>query len=114
MQRHAIVPDVIAYRAAISACGKCQQHQQDLTYLRATRRHVIAPDVFAYSAAISACEECRQHQQALHLLRAMQRHAIVPDVVNYSAAISACGSASSTGRPYISYERRGAMPSCRM
>jgi len=28
MQRHAIVPVVIAHSAALSACGKHQQHQR--------------------------------------------------------------------------------------
>ena len=52
--------------------------------------------------------------KALHLLRALPRHAIAPGVANYSAASSVCGSASSTLRPCISYERCRALQSCRL
>jgi len=41
MQRHTIVPDLITYCAAASACGKGQQRQQVLLFLRARQRHAI-------------------------------------------------------------------------
>ena len=44
----------------------------------------------------------------------MQRHAIASVVVTYGDAFGVCESSSSTSRPYISYERCGAMPSRRM
>jgi len=78
------------------------------------RRHAIVPEVFTYSAAISVCGKRQRHQQALHLLRVIQRHAIAPDVATYRAASSVCRRASSTSRPYISYERCSALPSCRL
>ena len=56
MQRHAIVPVVIAYSAAVSVCEKGQQRQQALHLLRAMQRHTIVPDVATYSVAISVCE----------------------------------------------------------
>jgi len=55
MQCHAIVPEVVTYSAAISACEKGQQHQQALHLLRAMQRHAIVPDAIAYSAAVSTC-----------------------------------------------------------
>ena len=77
-------------------------------------RHTIVPDVITYNGVICVCKEGQQHQQALRLLRAMRCHAVAPDVVTYSVAASVCKRASSTTRPYISYERRSAMPWCRM
>jgi len=60
MRRHATVPDVVTYSAAIGVCEKGQQHQQALQLLRAMRRHAVVPDVVTDSAAISACEEGQQ------------------------------------------------------
>jgi len=42
----------------------------------------------------------------------MQRHAIVLDVVTYGTATCVGERACSTSKPYISYERCGATPSC--
>ena len=57
MRRHAIVPDVATYSAAISVCEKGQQHPQALRFLRALQRHAIVPDVVTYGAVISVCEK---------------------------------------------------------
>ena len=61
MWRHAIVPVVIAYSAAVGACEKGQQHPQALHLLRAMQSHVIVPGEVSYSAAVSVCERGQQH-----------------------------------------------------
>jgi len=96
LKRHAIVPDVITYGAAISVSNKCQRHQQASYLLRARRRYAIAPAVIACSTAISVCVMSKQHQQALHLLRAMQCQAIASDEVTYRAALRPAASAGLT------------------
>ena len=112
LQSVSVLPDVITYRAAISACVKGGQWQKSLGHLAQMRNvgvlpHVITynaaicawwkmscvrvlPDVITYSALISACETGDQWQQALeifeHILGArLQRH-----TVTYNAAISDC------------------------
>ena len=52
MWRHAIVPNVIIYNAAISACEKGLRHQQALPLLRTMRRPAIVPDVITHNVAI--------------------------------------------------------------
>jgi len=100
MRRHAIVPDVIAYSAAISAGGKCQQHQQALHLLRAMRCHAIVPDVIAYST--------------FRFLRATQRHAVVPDGSTHGAAGSGCEEGQQRQQALLSYAQGSVMPSCRL
>ena len=59
LQLRGIVPDVITYSAAISACEKSQQAQQALHLLQELQLRGILPNVITYSAAISACEKGR-------------------------------------------------------
>jgi len=123
---------------------KGRQHQQALHLLGAMQHCAIVPDVITYNVAISAHKKGQQHQRALFLRRAMRRYGIVPEGVTYNAAVSAyvkgqrrqkaydaapchragwvhlqcCHQpvrrASSTSRHTISFERCGAMSSCRM
>ena len=69
LQLRGIVPDVITYSAAISACEKSQQAQQALHLLQELQLRGILPNVITYNAAISACEKGQQPQQALHLAK---------------------------------------------
>jgi len=64
MRRRAIVSDVIADSAAISARDSCLLCQQALHSLRPRRCLAIVPVALTYSAAISACERGQQLQQA--------------------------------------------------
>merc|ERR1739841_325877 len=91
MMREAdLVPDVISYSAAISACEKGGQWQVALGLLATMQEAALVPNVISYSAAISACEKCGQWQEALGLLATMQEADLVPNVISYNAAISAC------------------------
>ena len=56
MQQTAVVPDVISYNAAISACEKGQQWQQALSVLAEMQQTAVLPYVISYNAAISACD----------------------------------------------------------
>ena len=106
-------PGVSAHSAVVSACAKGQAGQQASQPLRALQHQDIAPDAITSSAAIGVWQQCLQHQQGLHLLRALQCHVIVPVGIVYSAAFSVRGWAGSSGGPYISHVRCGAMPSFR-
>jgi hypothetical protein len=68
MQLYGIVPDVIAYGTAVSACQKSAQWQQALGLLVWMQQSGLVPNV-------------RQ--------RVMQLSGPVPDVVTYTAAVSA-------------------------
>ena len=57
MPRQGLLPDVISYSAAISACEKGQQPQQALQLLLDMRLKGLLPNVISYSATISACEK---------------------------------------------------------
>jgi len=52
MQYHAIVPDVITYNAAISACGKGPAAPAGPASIRAVQRHAIVPVVIAFPMVI--------------------------------------------------------------
>merc|ERR1712190_431614 len=96
-QLRGLVPDVITYSAAISACEKGQRPQEALHLLQEMQLRGLVPDVITYSAAISACEKGQQPQQVLHLLQEMQLRGLVPNVITYNAAsisaweLLACG-----------------------
>jgi len=86
MQRHTIVPDVIAYNGALCVCEVGQQYQQAL---RLYGQCSAMPLCRLRSS--TRCYRCvwkgQQYQQALHLLRAMQHCASVPEVFTYNVAI---------------------------
>jgi len=79
MQRHAIVPVVVSYRATAKGVPSRRMwsstvcHQQALPLLRAMRRQAVVPDVATYRAAVLVFDQCQQPQQALHLWRAIQQ-----------------------------------------
>ena len=54
MQQTVVVPVVISYNAAISACEKGPQWQQALSVLAAVQKTAVLPCVISYNAAISA------------------------------------------------------------
>ena len=56
LQLRGLLPDVITYSAAISACEKGQKPQQALHLLQELQLRGLLPDVITYSAAIRACE----------------------------------------------------------
>merc|ERR1712060_956869 len=66
-----LLPDVITYSAAISACEKGQRPQQALQLLRELQLRGLLPDVITYNATISACEK-GQKPQVLLLLHELQ------------------------------------------
>ena len=54
VQQVAVLPNVISYAAAISACEKGPQWQQALSVLAAVQKTAVLPCVISYNAAISA------------------------------------------------------------
>jgi len=85
MQSHALVPEEVSCRAAVSVGIRGPQQQQALQLSRAMQRPSVVWDVVPYSAAVSTGEECQQCQQASYLLRAMQHLDIVPVVLTHRA-----------------------------
>ena len=52
-----LMPNVINYSAAISACEKGQKPKRALHLLQELQLRGILPDVITYNVAISACEK---------------------------------------------------------
>ena len=77
MQTAHLLPDVITYSAATSACEEAQQWQRALGLLVEVQKAHLLPNVFTYSAPISTCEKARQWHQAPSLLAAMQEADLV-------------------------------------
>ena len=99
MQRRTVVRDVVHYRAAIRAGELDQRRWPNLHLLQAMRRRAIVLEVASYSAVASACE----------------RGASMPEVIEHCAdPVRAREGAGITRRPCPSYERCGALPSCRI
>ena len=65
MRSVSVLPDVVTYNAAISACEKSEQWQQALGVLAEKRKISMLLDVITYSSAISACAKGEQWQQDL-------------------------------------------------
>jgi len=86
MRRRAVLPEVLAYRAAISVCIKRQQHQQTLRLVRAMLRQAGMPGVAIYSAAISVCGRASSTSRPAGTAG---RHAFAPEWIAGRAAISA-------------------------
>ena len=63
-----LVPDVIPYSAAISACGTGHVSQPALRLLDEMRQRDPVPEVSTYFGAISACEKGHMSDSALRLL----------------------------------------------
>ncbi|CAE8716529.1 unnamed protein product, partial [Polarella glacialis] len=94
MSEQKVVPDVIFFSAAASACASDGPWTAALGLLEAALRSGVQPDMILYGASISACRQGMAWQQAIALLRSMQSSAREdlrrPSVVCYGAALSAC------------------------
>lgn len=82
-----VVPNVISYTAAISACAACAEWQHALSIFGDMRRDRVQPNTITFTAAISAC---KHSVRALDLLEEMKQYGFSPNVITYSAAMSAC------------------------
>jgi len=86
MWRHDVMPNVIAYNAAIRVRkGLAAPAGFSSLTSGSAPRHRAGGD--HQQRSISACEKSRLHQQAWHLVRMMCRHGIVPNVITCNAAI---------------------------
>eukprot|EP00973_Karenia_brevis_P071854 9985775-Karenia_brevis.AAC.1 len=57
LRREGLLPDMITFSAAISACEKGGQWERVAPLLDEMRRKDLVPNVISFSAAISACEK---------------------------------------------------------
>ena len=87
LQLRGLLPNVITYSAAISACAKGLQPDHALRLLQDMQHQGLMPDVITYNAAISACEKGRTPQQALNLLQEMQLRSLLPDVIEIASRV---------------------------
>ena len=69
MKARGLEPNVISYKAAISAFEKEQQWEQELAPIYKIRETNMTANVVSCRVAISVCEKGGQWQQAVTLLR---------------------------------------------
>ena len=62
-----LLPTVITYNAAISACEKGQKPQRALHLLQEMLLRGLLPNVITYNAAISVCEKGQNLPTTMHL-----------------------------------------------
>jgi len=128
LQRLVSVPVVNSYSVTIRACERASSTRGlDIAYVRSghRRRGRLSGSGIAAQSGVSSshaagrfdAEPVKEQQppQALHFWRAVRRPAIVPDAAQHCAATARAGKgASGIRRPYTSYGRCGALPTCRM
>lgn len=85
LQRHAVVPALTAYDAAINACARSARWQWGLLFLTDVGRRGEGP----YNSVISACARGSQWTWALHILSTMRIRGPSPTAVSYGAVLSA-------------------------
>eukprot|EP00752_Nemacystus_decipiens_P007447 g6656.t1 len=109
--------DVVAYGAAIGACGRKGRWKEALEILREMKAtDDVSPNVICYSAAITACEKGGEWRKALHLLLKMINSGVEPDTIAYNASISAsanCGEWQMALKLFDSLFKAGLTPDAR-
>ena len=90
MSRSGVVPNAIAYGAAIAACGKGLQGGWALALLQEMQCQRNLPNLISCSAAISACEKSTNWKQALQLFAESRAGDLEGDVILFSATVGAC------------------------
>ena len=55
-----LIPDVVSFSAAISACEKGKQWEAALGLLQEMVHQLLTPGVVSFNSAISACEKGKQ------------------------------------------------------
>ena len=66
------MPDLITYRAVISACERGKQFDKAAEVFQAMRRQCLVCDVIIYNALISTCEKGMQAAGALEVYQALR------------------------------------------
>eukprot|EP00913_Durusdinium_trenchii_P002922 g2709.t1 len=88
-----VLPDVVAYSAAISASASGAQWTEALTLcmeLQAMKKRGLSADVICYNALIQACGEGQQWRLALWAFAEIQLNRLQPTQISFNTAISAC------------------------
>jgi len=81
-----VLPNLITYNAAISACEKGRQPQQALKLLQEMHLRGLEPDLITCNALVRTYEGVNEAQQAAEAL--IQRQGLVPNDITYTALIS--------------------------
>ena len=90
MGHQKVIPNVVCFSAAMSACGRAEMWQQALALLFLMLEEMVMPDAVGFNSAISACEKGGQWLVALELLQMMPNTTLKATNVSYNSAISAC------------------------
>ncbi|CAK9103179.1 Pentatricopeptide repeat-containing protein At2g31400 [Durusdinium trenchii] len=87
-----VLPDIITYNTALSACGNGGKLQQ-VVNLMAKMRRVVRLDAITYTAAISTCEKRLHWQGSVGFLDEMRDAHLRANVITYNAVMATCGPA---------------------
>eukprot|EP00439_Symbiodinium_sp_Y106_P076921 s1560_g15.t10 len=93
MQASFVLPDVISYSVAISACERAAEWCTALELLRSMEQQSVSSNIIACTSVISACASGGAWQQALWLFAALPGRSLSANLVTYGATISACARA---------------------
>ncbi|CAE7820860.1 rsmF, partial [Symbiodinium sp. CCMP2456] len=93
MQTSFVLPDVISYSVAISACERTAEWCTALELLRSMEQQSVSSNIIACTSAISACASGGAWQQALGLFAALPGRSLSANLVTYGTTISACARA---------------------
>lgn len=86
-----ILPSIVSYNAAITACARGRRFEMALDLLRDMHaKSGISPDRYSYAAAMTGLAKAGKPTRALLLLQDMRKAGMTPDFVCLSAAMEAC------------------------
>lgn len=85
-------PDRVAYRLAISACGRAGMWSDGISLLK-EYNELFGPDALAYTAAMMGLEYAGEYEVSFRLLSRMRQADIVPTISTFVAIIGACANA---------------------
>lgn len=88
-----IIPSVVSYNAAITACARGNKMPKALQVLsQMYPRSGIKPDLYSYGSVLSGLAKARNPQRAIRLLDEMRAAEVEPDLVCLMSAMGACES----------------------
>lgn len=93
-KRWSILPDVVSFSTAMSACCENRQWREAMRIFRRMDRVSCHPDVVACTAAMAACEKAAMWESALEILKWMEVRGQQPNSFSFAAVLGACEGAS--------------------
>ncbi|CAK0910558.1 unnamed protein product [Prorocentrum cordatum] len=84
----AVVPDKIAYGAAMSACSKAGERDHTVSLLREMEDRLLRPDITHLTCVLVACALSKDEAAARQAFAELRRRGFEPDAVAYTSLIS--------------------------